>query len=267
MEPVTINFTVREAAERQRAWRSAPGKEYSEATGERETIKYTGPWSELVALAQQAIDASEDSQDTTCELDRQEGGVCELRVTVEDYSKPSAGAGGEDEGEEGPDTPTEDTLGTQDNPTYTMSSCLVQVPILVHPKFADIAGLELRALKAMLDGQDEYALLDDDAGTGGKRIIDCITSDAGKKAAKYINKGIYYWNDVSTEATARWKGGSNSYTTGTIETPPGGFRAGQGRNWLCSGSGVEKNGGEVWNTASFRMSGPAGWDTYLYSNS
>lgn len=258
-----INFSLREAPGRQTTLRSSPSKEYSESTGNRSTIPYTGPWDDALAEAQAAIDSAREAEDVTCELECLEGGFTELRITREAFRKPTEN--GEEEEPDESDQPEGDPGDNEDNPTSTCSSSLVPIPLLAHPKFEGIAGDELRALKAMMDGQDENAFLDTNAALGAnKTITECITSEAGLKAKEYLSKGVTSPNSSSTEATLRWKGRSNSYEINTIYSSIPNVKAKAGCNWLCSGTGTEKNGSEVWQTASFRLSGPGGWDPYLY---
>ena len=257
-----INIAPREHVEKRITMEAKPGDAYSESTGRKETTKYTGAWADMLAQATDLIGGGGGSVQVTCELERLEGGIGELTVTRETYRQPDATE------EEEPEEPeTEQELGSEGAPCYTSSSSLVQVCILAHPKFAAMGDLERRALKAMIDGQDEYSYLEDSTSSSGtRRIIDCIKSDTAKKAFSYISKGITSYYDVSTETTARWKGRSNKYTAGTVvDNAPGGFSSGPGRNFLCSGTGTEKTGKETWCSASFRMSSAGGWDEYLYS--
>ncbi len=260
-----INIAPREHVERRIIMEAKPGKKYTESTGSKETMKYTGTFADMFAKANTLIGSGGGGGvQTTCELERLEGGIGELTVTWETYRQPDAA---EEEGEEPEEPETEQELGSEAAPCYTSSSSLVQVCILAHPKFAAMGNLERRALKAMIDGQDEYSYLEDSTSPSGtRRIIDCIKSEVAKKAFSYISKGVTSYYDVSIETTARWKGRSNKYTAGTVvETAPGGFQSGADRNFLCSGTGVEKTGKETWCSASFRMSSAGGWDTFLYS--
>lgn len=260
-----INIAAREHVEKRISMEAKPGKKYTESTGCKETTKYTGPWEEMLARVTQQLATGGVTEQISCELERLEGGIGELTVTRETYRQPDATEEEEEEKPEGPET--EQELGSEDAPCYTSSSSLVQVCILAHPKFAAMGDLERRALKAMIDGQDEYSYLEDSTSSSGtRRIIDCIKSEVAKKAFSYISKGVTSYYDVSTETTARWKGRSNKYTAGTVvDNAPGGFSSGPGRNFLCSGTGTEKTGKETWCSASFRMSSAGGWDEYLYS--
>ena len=258
-----INIVPREHVEKRVTMTAKPGELYNESTGDREVTKYTGTWEDMLAQASSLVGDGGGGVQVTCEVERLEGGIGELTVTRETFQQGSANGGGESETQPGGGQ----ELGTEAAPCYTSSSSLVQVSILTHPKFAAMDDLERRALKAMIDGQDEYSFLDDQASESGlRRIIDCIQSPAAQKAFSYISRGVTSYFDVSTETTARWRGRSNKYTAGTVvETAPGGFPSGPGRNFLCSGTGVEKTGIETWCSASFRMSSAGGWDEYLYS--
>ncbi len=258
-----INIEAREHVEKRITMEAKPGDAYSESTGRKETTKYTGTWADMLAQAAELIGTDGGSVQLTCELERLEGGIGELTVTRETYRQP-------DTTEEEPEEPeTGQELGTESAPCYTCSSSTVQECILAHPKFENIGDLPRRALKAMIDGQDENSFLEDETTeSGGRKIKDCIGDDkAAKLAFKLIGKGITSFLNVQTEITARWKGRSNKYSVGEIvTTPPGGFKAVPGRDYLVVGSGVEKTGKETWCSATFRMSGAGGWKKELYSD-
>lgn len=260
-----INIAVREHVEKRISMEAKPGAAYSVSTGRKETAKYTGAWAELLTLAAGLMDECCECVQISCELERLEGGLGELTVTREEFRSPAVTGEEEDgAGSEG------DELGTEGAPCYTCSSSTVQECILAHPKFENIDDLPRRALKAMIDGQDEYSVIEDKNTESGVRVIkDCIGDDeAAKLAFKLIGKGITSYLNVQTEITARWKGRSNKYTVGEIvTTPPGGFKAVKGRDYLVVGSGVEKTGQETWCSATFRMSGAGGWKKELYSDS
>lgn len=258
------HITLAEHQEKSISWTREAAEKYTESAGYRETSKFTAAWEELKAYAAAQTGGSRNAWRITADLQRLGGDMGELRLTKEQFRQPTIDeGGGEEGGEEGGESGGADN--TQDAPSYTSQSNVVATNILAHPNFANLGGLERRALKAMMDGHDEQSFIDDaSAPSGVRRIIDCIGSTGAGSAYDYISRGVFQFLDVSTEVTARWKGGSNSYTAGTIASPPGGFRAGAGRNFLCTGSGQERQGNERWNSASFRMSGAGGWDKNLY---
>ena len=256
------HFETAEHEERSVSCRISAGEKYTEATGSRETVKYTGPWADMLALMNSQSGGG--SVEVSCDLERLGGGIGELRITRVTYRIPADNEGEEEE----PGGGEESAPGSADNPVYTSSSTLVPCCILTHPKFKDIGEKEQRALKAMLDGQDENSLLSDDdsSATGGKRIKDMITSEAGKKAMSYIRKGVTQWPEVHTQVTARWKGRSNRYTIRSIvATAPGSVSTPSGCNWRVDGVGSEEQGGETWQSVTLTLSGAGGWDEYLYN--
>lgn len=268
---IGYNISVRKTAEEDWTYRKDAGESYSEATGERHEENFQGPLDELKAKAVAAVGAADATEAVTAEVRKVSANYGELRVTTELYRRPGA-ADDDDGGEDEPDDGSEGAeLGSEEEPVYSGGQSTVPVSILCHPKFAELPERELRALKAMMDGQDEHSLLVDDEGnaTGGKRIKDMITSEAGRKAMGYIRKHVYEWNEPHAEATARWKSRSNRYTVNDIvATVPGSvMKTPQGYNWRVANVGVEEQGGVTWQTATFVLSGPGGWDEYLYQGS
>ena len=259
-----INIAPREHVEKRISMEAKPGDAYSESTGRKETTKYTGAWADMLTQATDLIGGGGGSVQVTCELERLEGGIGELTVTRETFRQSDATGGGEE-----PDEPeTGQELGSEGAPCYTCSSSTVQECILAHPKFENLGDLPRRALKAMIDGQDENSFIDDETTEGGvRKIKDCIgDDDAARLAFKLIGKGITAFLNVQTEITARWKGHNNKYTVGAIvATPPGGFKAVSGRDYLVVGTGIEKTGKDTWCSATFRLSGAGGWKKELYS--
>ena len=255
-----INFETAEHVERSVVRRISAGDGYTEATGNRETVMRTGPWAvELAAL--NAL-AGGNGIEVTAELERLPGGIGELRITREVYKKPD-----EAEEEGGAGSGTEAPLGSEDNPSFSSTGTLVPVSILCHPKFKDLGEKELRALKAMLDGQDENSLLSDDDdsnATAGKRIKDMITSSEGKNAMKHIRQGRKEWVETHTQVTLRWKGRSNKYTLRSIVNSVPGVTTPSSCNWRVDGVGTDEQGGERWQTATLTLSGEGGWDKDLY---
>lgn len=257
-----INFETAEHVERSVARRISAGDGYTEATGNRETVMRTGPWAVELAALNALVGGN--GIEVTAELERLPGGIGELRITREVYKKPAATEEDEEGGGDGEDAP----LGTEDNPSFSSNGTLVPVSILCHPKFKDLSEKEQRALKAMLDGQDENSLLSDDDSnaTAGKRIKDMIRSDAGKKAMKHIRQGRKEWVETHTQVTLRWKGRSNKYTLRSIESSVPGVTTPSGCDWRVDGVGTDEQGGERWQTATLTLSGEGGWDKDLYGS-
>ena len=256
-----VNIGMRRHEELRISRTFSAGAAYTVETGEREEEKLTGRFGELQTHMLGLDQEAGQGLQIQCELQRLGGDVGELTVTRSWFKKSSSGATDDDNEEE----PVEEELGTEDAPMWSVTSTVVQEPLLCHPKFKGISGDELDALKAVMDGADVNSQMPKSDGTTAK-ISQIVDSDAGRKALDYLKRGVIVYNVVSTEATARWKGHSNSYTAGEIAgSLPRGINTPSGRNWLCSGTGTEQQGGVRWQSASFRLSGPGGWDEYLYS--
>lgn len=246
------NIDIREQPEYKKSWERGAEGENMEATGEREEVSYTGEWEALRAWATENLAAEDVALNVTYELTRREGGMGELRITREvmEEAEPSA------EGE----------LGTEENPQYTVSSDCQPAPILSHPMFENLTDTELQVLKELMDGVVLDAIIEVNGAQVKLRTALDALSGAAKVAANYLYKGQQQYLEVHTEATARWRGTSNRFTAGTIATPPNAPAVQSGREWLCVGTGSEKQGDEVWQTAKFRLSAAGGWDRNLYGN-
>lgn len=263
---ILLNIETREQTERTLSMERRAADAYSQSTGWREVVKYTDTWDQMLAKALEAVSGDRNMVQVTAEMERLPAGLAELTVTTERFQLPDTGGAGEEEegGGDGVDAP----LGTEDNPSFSSNGTLVPVSILCHPKFKDLSEKEQRALKAMLDGQDENSLLSDDDSnaTAGKRIKDMITSDAGKKAMKHIRQGRKEWVETHTQVTLRWKGRSNKYTLRSIVSHVPGVTTPSGCDWRVDGVGTDEQGGERWQTATLTLSGEGGWDKDLYGS-
>lgn len=256
-----INIATREHEEREVTYLFASGKRYSESTGCREVVKYTGTWDDLSARAA-VYGGGGGAYGVTVTVSRGGGGMAEMTVTRERYRIPDdSGDGDDDGGDDG-------GLGSEGDPTYTCTVSQVQEPILAQKRYESLSELEKRALKAMMDGMDVDDCISDGSGKdvgGGKKIKDCITSEAGKEAYGYFSRGIFYHLVPSTVVTARWEGSGGRYEFGQIvKSVPGGFKAPGNCDFMCVGTSKEKNGKKVVSSATFQLSGSGGWDKKLY---
>lgn len=264
------HFEMAEHEESSLSMERRPARGYTEAAGYKKTEKFTGLWADVLAQAKAAVSGAADNWHVSVEVERQGGEVGVLTLTREKFQT----GDGEPEEEE-PDDGGEsggggtDDVGTEEAPSYTGSSTLVPVSILAFHKFAEIdeGSDELRALRAMLEGADERSMMatvEESGGTGVKRLVDMVSSEAGKKCLGYIRRGVKQVVESHTEATARWRARSNKYTAGEILTSVPGMSTPAGRNWRVESVGVEKQGNKTYCTATFLLSGPGGWDKYLY---
>lgn len=245
-----------------------PASVYTEAAGYKKTEKFTGLWADVVAKAEAAVKGEADAWHVSVEAERQGGEFGVLTLTREKFQT-GDGETEEEEPDDGGESGGTDDVGTEEAPSYTGSSTLVPVSILAFHKFKDIeeGSDELRALKAMLEGADERSTMatgEESGGTGVKRLVDMVTSEAGKKCLGYIRRGVKQVVESHTEATARWRARSNKYTAGEILASVPGMSTPAGRDWRVESVGYEKQGNKTYCTATFLLSGPGGWDKFLY---
>lgn len=248
-----VNFNVREHEERRLSYERAAAEGYSEATGYRETEKHTGPWLALVEMFEALAGEAASAEALSLELERLGGAVGELTITRTAYKKP------EGEGEEGGE------LGTAENPAYTCNFTMQPAPLLTHPRYASISKADAQLIKEIENGTSMYTVVNYAGQDMELRVAVSRLSGPAEEAARYYWKGVTQYFAVQAEATARWKGGGNAYSIGTVCTPPGSVvNTPSGCNWLCTAKGKEQNGEEIWNTATFLLSAPGGWDPNLY---
>lgn len=258
-----INIEAREHYERRLSMEAEQGSAYTKSTGYRDVVKYTGEWDDLYAAAQAALEDGGAVWRVSCELERVESGLAELRVTRERFEESTDGGSGGSGGEGGDGA---GTVGTEENPTYTCNTYCVADPLLTHRKFKDLDESELRALNALLNGRDEEDTLSaEGSNTGGMKIKDMIKSQNGKLAMDKIKHGIHSYMCPYCEATASWKGTANRYEVGQILSSIPGFTTPSGRDWMVTRVEKSKVGNEIWQSASFMLSGIGDkWDRDLY---
>lgn len=250
-----INIEPREHVEKRVSMSAEQGSAYTVATGMVETCKYTGSWEDMLAQAAAVVGVGGGVHGVTCEVERLEGGLGELTVTMTEYREAT---------EEEDDPSGDGEPGTAERPQYTISSECQPVPLLTHPLFSDLGNAELQVLKQLMDGVVLDAVIEVNGTKMKLREALNKLSGAARTAANYLYKGVTQYYEVMTEATARWKGSASTYAAGQVCMPPNAPAVRGGRNWLCMGCGEEKQGDEVWQTARFRLSGQGGWDTTLY---
>ena len=251
-----INLTVREHVERRISLSRKAAAEYTESTGQREVIRYTGPWEAILEYGVQAVSGAESAVAVSVEMERAEGGIGEMTITEETYRKPTATGGDGDK---------ESNIGTNENPEITSSFTVQAEPLLGHPKYANITRAQAWLLQQVAAGTHPDAIVE---YNGKKYIMREACEQLRDSAAKVLDfylKGITQYYEVYGDITVRGTGGEFPGEVGKIATPPGAVQAPSDRNWLCTGKGKTKQGKEVVYTAQYRLSGPGGWNTELYS--
>ena len=252
-----INLTVLEHVDRRISLSRKAGEKYTESTGQREVIKYTGPWEAILEHGVQAVSGAEGAVAVQVEMERNAGGIGEMTITEETYRIPTATGG--DDGDK------ESNLGTADNPEITSSFTVQAEPLLSHPNFKGITDADAWLLQQVAAGTHPDARIE----YNGKKYVlreacKSLSGAAGKVCQLYL-KGITQYYEVYGDITVRGTGGEFPGEVGHITTPPGNVSAPSDRDWLCTGKGKTKQGKEVVYTAQYRLSGPGGWNKELYS--
>ncbi len=225
---------------------------YTEATGKKEVRTYTGLWAEVLAKATEEAGTQADAWAVVCECERQGGEIGVLTVTRTEYREAQEDA----------------ELGSAENPIYTSSFSVQAEPLLTHPRYIDsVSEEDAELLRELEQGAAMQSVVVYSAAARTLRMALRRLTGRAAEVRDYYLRGVTEYYEVYAEATAKWKGGARSYTVGEICTPPGNPGTPEGREWLCVGVGVEKNGDEEWYTATFRLSGRGGWDKKLYGGS
>lgn len=245
------NVALREHETRRFSVGRPQAEQYTEATGKKEVRTYTGLWAEVLAKATEEAGTQADAWAVVCECERQGGEIGVLTVTCTEYRE------AQDDAE----------LGSAENPIYTSSFSVQAEPLLTHPRyFSTVSNAEAELLRELESGTPMLGSVVYQGKACTLRVALGKLSGMAAEVRDYYMRGVTEYYEVYGEATAKWKGKARSYTVGEICTPPGNVKTPQGREWLCTGVGMEKNGAEVWHTVSFRLSGRGGWDKKLYGS-
>lgn len=242
--------------------RSAPvitGADLYRSTGETEEKHWTGPWAEMLAMYH-ALEASYYRRLRATLKRAGDGDFGELTATWSLYTD-GAGQTGESGAEQQPGE-------SRDCPEYDLQLQTVAEPILTHYKWAGMSDDTLLALKMLMDGykRDEPLVLEDGTRT---TIYEQLKGIAYPERLQLILKGVTSYNCPHAVLTVRYKADAVPAiaTVGTIvEDVPGGFATPAGRNWYFHGPSWVMKGAELWVTEVYELSGPGGWDAFIYGS-
>lgn len=234
---------------------------YTESTGQRTVVKFTGFYAELVAMAKQMHSgmASGGNTQVTWEVTQLDGPHGEMRVTSEVFRVPfeddstNSGSGSTDD--------TTDTMPGDDAsyPEISIQTNTCEEPLLTHPQYKDITDDTLQGLHALINGANEGDIIT--TIDGKQKLVGELIKGAPTKLVEKIKKGITHYLCPHTVVTIRHKGRSTGGTAGKIGHTSGLPAVGKGMNWLCHGTGVEKCGPECYATSVWES---GNWDTDLY---
>lgn len=233
---------------------------YTESTGQRTVVKFTGFYAELVAMAKQMHSGMASGGDTqvTWEVTQLDGPHGEMRVTSEVFRVPfeddSTNSGGSTDD-------TTDTMPGDDEsyPEINIQTNCTEEPLLTHPKYSELDIDTLQGLHALMNGGSMGDLLT--AADGKQKMLGELIKGAPDKLVRKVLKGQTHYYCPHTVVTIRHKGRSTGGTAGKIGHTSGLPAAGRGMTWFCHGTGVEKCGPDAMATSVWES---GNWDEDLY---
>lgn len=268
------SFNITEGLEAQDyTWRNTvPRKMTGVATGESETLAFTGSVVAMKSMAEQHLALGSGAMQVTCTVTRAEANMARLEVTRTWYT-----AEEEEEEEGGSGTPQAGTVGSSEsNPSISYEYSEVQLPILTHPLvvaegLAD-ASAEMIALRMWANGADwsqpfVYAT-SSNAADNEITTVGAALGGVSSKVVSLVGRQQFYL-DVCITCRVQYEidGSSAAPDMGQIpriEDPPASPTLAGGRNWLFVGGGCSIEGDRVLVTKNYKASDPGGWNPDSY---
>lgn len=255
----SYNITTQEQVEHVLT-RTAPilaGADLYRATGRTEERHWTGPWEELRVMME-TLPASLEARLQATLKRVADGELAELDATWNYYTQ-GDGGGGEEKKQPGED---------RDHPEYDLAVQTVQEHILTHPKWAGLSVDQLSALKMVMDG---YKLTEKLTLSDGERstINDILQKTQPEELWRLLLQGVTAYNAPHCVLTVRYRSSAvpTIATVGqVVNAVPGGFSTPGGRNWYFHGPSWQMKGSELWVTEVYELSGPGGWNKFIYSS-
>ena len=256
---------------------SEPRQMRGTATGETETLTYTGRMAAMKAMAKAQLGQGSQSMQVRANITRMEGGMAKLSITRTYYGSGSS----EDEpvDPENPEDPGEAAAGeagsSEANPLISFDFTEVQQPILTHPLVQAMGLNEVSpqwiALRMLSQGADLTQTFNWSTGGGEPMVytveegLQGVPSDVQKLVG-----GQQFYLDVMITASVKYEidGASSLPAFGQvprIEAPPNAMQLTGGRNWLFCGGGISLEGGRVMVTKVYKSSDAGGWNPECYS--
>lgn len=237
------------------------GADLYRATGETEERHWTGPWDDMLALYN-ALTYSHTRRLHATLRRVADGDFAELSATWTLYTT--------GDGQTGEDGEKKQPGESRDCPEYDLQTSTVQEPILTHPKWAGLLDEQLEALKMVMDGYKRTTPFEYES-EGNKvqsTLYDVLKPLSPKELLQSILRGVTHYNAPHSILTVRYRATEVPAiaTTGTIvDSVPGGFATPSGRNWYFHGPSWQMKGSELWVTEVYELSGPGGWNRFIYS--
>lgn len=255
---------------------SAPRQMRGTATGETETLTYTGRMAAMKAMAKAQLAQGSQSMQVRAAITRMEGGMAKLSITRTYYG---SGSSEEPEDPENPETPPEAAAGdagsSEANPLVSFDFTDVQQPILTHPLVQAMglndASPQWIALRMLSQGADLTQTFSWSGGGGEPMVYTVAEGLQGVPGdVQKLVGGQQFYLDVMITASVKYEidGASGLPSFGQvprIEAPPNAIQLTGGRNWLFCGGGLSLEGGRVMVTKVYKSSEAGGWNPECYS--
>lgn len=240
--------------------RQAPiiyGEDLYKATGESRSQEWSGPWEDILAKMG-ALPASLVERLDATATRAADGNFGTLRATWTLYES-AAGSDGE----------AQPPGSNRSNPQYEVQTSAVQEPILTHPKLAYLPLNYLKALKMLMDGYTLDDKLYDEGHQAEVTLQTLLDQIPTPQITKLVMQGCTHYVSPQVVVTARYTAPAvPQFATlcSIVDKVPGPFPApAGGRNWLFEGPSVSVDGSQIMVSETYRLSGPGGWNEFLYS--
>jgi hypothetical protein len=158
--------------------------------------------------------------------------------------------------------------------TSSLSVTTQEEAIMSHKRYKDLSDVEKETILRIAAG--DFKLKPGFASTyinvsdheDGKTYP--LESDAAFELAGYLRKGVESYLAAGTIYSISYKADSfpnaSLNKVSKIDAPQGAPAVNAGYNWLYIGANINKDGKGIYNVEKqWRLSGPGGWDSVLYS--
>lgn len=248
----------------------APRKVTGTATGESETLNFTGSTLAMKSLAEHYLAEGSKTMQVSCSVTRGEADMARLQVQRTYYQST------EDDSENPENKPTAGEVGSSEAcPMISFDYSEVQQPILTHPLIQNLGKSDddaaMIALQMLSKGADRDQPLTCKAG--GETMVTTVGEAlwALPDAVVELVGRQQFYLDVQITANLKYEIDATSEVPDfgevpRIEQPPGGMKLAAGRNWLFLGGNITKEGDKVMVTKIYKASNAGGWDETLYGS-
>lgn len=273
------SFNITEGLEAaEYTWRKLePRKVTGVATGESETLAFTGSTLAMKDLAAAYLAEGSAAMQVSCTVTRAEANMARLEVTRTWYtSENEQGPGQEQDPENPPEQPAATAGSSENNPIITFDYAEIQQPILTHPLVVE-AGYEagsdeMVALRMLAQGADmcQTFVQMRSSNPADNEVLTVAEALSGVPAKiKNLVATQQFYLDVAITCSCKFEidGANSAPDMGQIpriEDPPRAPTLCGNRNWLFVGGGVSLEGDRVMVTKNYKASDAGGWNPDAY---